>query len=76
MRNRRRYAKDMLAAAVLLLSLAYLQSCAAGCRAGSAGDASGAGGAVDGEKADSVEFVPLHPPVVVPHTWREAMKEK
>ena len=60
----------MLAAAVLLLSLAYLQSCAAGRRAG------GAGGAVGGEKTDSAEFVPLHPPVVVPHTWREAMKEK
>ena len=61
----------MLAAAVLLLSLAYLQSCAAGRRAG------GAGGVVGGgEKVDSAEFVPLHPPVVVPHTWREAIKDK
>lgn len=65
MRSRRRYAKDMLAAAVMLLSLAYLQSCASGRRAGGA-----VGG---GEKADSTEFVPLHPPVVVPHTWQEAM---
>ena len=25
------------------------------------------------EQADSVkEFVPLHPPVVVPHSWKEA----
>lgn len=25
------------------------------------------------EQADSVkDFVPLHPPVVVPHTWKEA----
>ena len=63
MRSRRRYAKDMLAAAVLLLSPAYLQSCATGRRAGGA-----VGG---GEKADSTEFVPLHPPVVVPHTWQE-----
>ena len=62
----------MLAAAVLLLSLAYLQSCAAGRRAGGAGGAVGVGG----EKADSAEFVPLHPPVVVPHTWREAMKDR
>ena len=60
----------MLAAAVLLLSLALLHSCAAGRRAG------GAGGAVGGEKADSSEFVPLYPPVVVPHTWHEAMKDK
>ena len=28
------------------------------------------------EKADSVkEFVPTHPPVVVPYTWREAMEK-
>jgi hypothetical protein len=25
------------------------------------------------EQADSVkEFVPLHPPVVIPHSWKEA----
>ena len=27
------------------------------------------------EQADSVkEFVPLHPPVVIPHSWKEAKK--
>ena len=59
----------MLAAAVLLLSLAYLQSCAVGRTGGTDRGDNKAGGIH--EKADSVEFVPLHPPVVVPHTWRE-----
>ena len=58
----------MLAAAVILLSLALLHSCAAGRRAGHSVDSR--------EKADSAEFVPLHPPVVVPHTWREAKRDR
>ena len=70
MRSRTRYAKDMLAAAVLLLSLAYLQSCAVGRRGGGTDRGDSEAGGIH-EKADSVEFVPLHPPVVVPHTWRE-----
>lgn len=68
MRSKSLYAKDKLAAAAILLSLAYLQSCAAGRRAG--------GTVGGGEKADSAQVVPLHSPVVVPHTWREGIKIK
>ncbi len=54
----------MLAVAVILLSLAYLCSCAASRKMNKENDKQ--------PQADSVDvFVPTHPPVVVPHSWRE-----
>lgn len=59
----------MLAIATIVLSLAYLYSCTA-CRKSSKQDKGD-------EKTDSVDtFVPTHPPVVVPHSWREEMNRK
>lgn len=58
----------MLAVAVLLLSLTYLCSCATSRKMNKESDTQ--------PQADSVEhFVPTHPPIVVPHTWRESGKQ-
>ena len=58
----------MLAVAVILLSLAYLWSCATSRKMNKESDKQ--------PQADSVDvFVPTHPPVVVPHSWRESGKK-
>jgi len=61
--------RKILAALILLISIVYLNSCAASIKMRK-----------DNEKqpqADSVDkFVPLHPPVIIPHTWREAQRTK
>lgn len=58
----------------MLLSLADVQSCASSHKVCSADSARGE---MDGvhEIVDSAEFVPLHPPVIIPRTWREAVKD-
>lgn len=67
----------MLAAAAVLLSPALLPSCAASRTAGSRTQT----GSQTGTQTEMQEssrpgnFVPLHPPVVVNKTWREAMEE-
>ena len=54
----------MSAVAVLLLSLTSICSCASSRKMNDETDKI--------PNADSVEiFVPTHPPVVVPHSWRE-----
>ena len=64
MQNKRQIARDVLAVAVILLSLAYFCSCATSRKMNNESDKQ--------PKADSVDvFVPTHPPVVVPHSWRE-----
>lgn len=74
MRNKTKIARNMLAAAVILLLPACLHACAASRKTNSAADGHDKLDNVQ-KRADSAEFVPLHPPVVVPHTWREAMNE-
>ncbi len=64
----------MLAAVAILLLPAYLYSCVASRKTNSAAGGHEKPDSVQ-ERADSAEFVPLHPPVVVPYTWREAMKK-
>ena len=58
----------MSAVAVILLSLAYFCSCAISRKMNRESDKQ--------PQADSVDvFVPTHPPVVVPHSWRESGKK-
>lgn len=65
MRSKRQISRDMLAVAVILLSLAYFCSCATNRKINKESDKQ--------PQADSVDvFVPTHPPVVVPHSWRES----
>ena len=55
----------MLAVAVILLSLAYFCSCATSRKMKKESNKQ--------PQVDSVDvFVPTHPPVVVPHSWRES----
>ena len=59
----------MSVVALILLSLAYLCSCAASRKINKESDRQ--------QKTDSVDvFVPTHPPVVVPHSWRENGKKQ
>ena len=68
MRSKRQVTRNMLAVAVMLLSLTYLHSCSM-TREMNNED-------TEQEKADSIKvFVPTHPPVVVPHSWRNAFKD-
>lgn len=68
MQSKRQIARDMLAVAVILLSLAYLCSCATSRKMNKETDKQ--------PQADSVDvFVPTHPPVVVPHSWQEGIKK-
>lgn len=65
MQNKRQIARDVLAVAVILLSLASFCSCATNRKINKESDKQ--------PQADSVDvFVPTHPPVVVPHSWRES----
>ncbi|MCH5306060.1 MAG: hypothetical protein J1E79_06215 [Rikenella sp.] len=75
MRSKIKIARNMLSVMAILLLLAYLYSCAANRKVGSVDSVRGNAGGVH-ETADSVEFVPLPPPVVVPHTWREEIKDQ
>ena len=66
MQSKQNITRNMLAVAVLLLSLTYLHSCSI-TREMNNED-------TKPEKADSTKvFVPTHPPVVVPHSWRDAL---
>ena len=68
MRNRQRNQAMMLTAATVLSS-ALACSC-------SSTRAEKQQAENDKPKHDSVEvFVPTHPPVIIPHTWREEMKK-
>lgn len=68
MQNKRQITRDMLAVAVILLSLAYFCSCATSRKMNNESDKQ--------PQTDSVDvFVPTHPPVVVPHSWRESGNE-
>lgn len=51
----------------MLLSLAYICACTASKKMETKNDKT---------QADSVDvFVPTHPPVVIPHSWREEMNK-
>lgn len=66
MRSNKKINTNMLAVAVMLLSLAYLYSCSMTREINNEDTKQ--------EKADSTKvFVPTHPPVVVPHSWRDAL---
>ncbi len=68
MRSKRKIARNMLAVAVMLLSLVYFCSCATSRKMNKGNDKP--------SQTDSVDvFVPTHPPVVVPHSWRESGKK-
>ncbi len=57
----------MLAVAVILLPLAYFCSCATSRKMNKPTEKH--------SQSDSVDvFVPTHPPVVIPHSWRESGK--
>jgi len=67
MRSKRQLTRNMLAVAVMLLSLAYLYSCSMTREINNED--------TQQEKADSTKvFVPTYPPVVVPHSWRDALR--
>lgn len=58
----------MSVVAVLLLSLTYFFSCTTSRTMNKESDKQ--------VQADSVDvFVPTHPPVVIPHSWRESQKK-
>lgn len=64
MRNKVKTSTNMLVIAAIVLSLACLYACSTTRNT----DVPEKGE----EKADSVkEFVPTHPPVVIPHSWRD-----
>ena len=68
MQSKRQITRNMLAVAAILLSLAYLCSCVASRKMKKEIDKQ--------PQTDSVDvFVPTHPPVVVPHSWRESGKK-
>ena len=68
MQSKQNITRNMLAVAAILLSLAYLCSCAASRKMKKEIDKQ--------PQRDSVDvFVPTHPPVVVPHSWRESGKK-
>lgn len=56
--------------AVLAIALVLSVVIVAGCGAASKG--SGKNVEQNKEQNDTTEFRPTHPPVVVPHTWKEA----
>lgn len=67
MRSNKNINTNMLAIAIMLLSLTYLHSCSM-TREMNNED-------TQQEKVDSTKaFVPTHPPVVVPHSWRDALR--
>ncbi len=74
MRSKTKIARNMLAAAAFLLLPAYLHFCAASREANSDACGHDKPDSVQ-DRADSAAFVPLHSPVVVPHTWRESGKK-
>ncbi len=57
----------MSAIAIMLLLLTYLHSCSITREMNNKDTKQ--------EKTDSIKvFVPTHPPVVVPHSWRDALR--
>lgn len=68
MLNKKTASGKMPAAAAMLLSLALLHSCATVREAKTH----------DNPQADTdtaTVFVPTHPPVVIPHSWRDSYKD-
>lgn len=61
----KKFNKIAVSAAALVLSLVLIASC------GSAGKSGSKSANQNVEQSDST-FVPTHPPVVVPHTWRDS----
>ncbi len=59
-----------LLAAAIVLSLVIVASC------GSARKSAGKSAEQNQEQLDTAKVTPTHPPVVVPHTWREEMDKK
>ena len=55
--------------ALIVLSLAFIYSCASTRKMNGKKDANDITG--DADSADV--FIPLHPPVVVPHSWRDSL---
>ena len=53
-----------------MLSLVIVASC------GSARKSAGKSAEQNQEQLDTAKVTPTHPPVVVPHTWREEMDKK
>lgn len=65
MRSKQQMIHNMPAVAVILLSLAYFCSCATNRKMNKESDKP--------FQTDSVDvYVPTHPPVIVPHSWRES----
>ena len=68
MLSKKRYNKMVLTAVTVLLSALFI-SCA------SAKKAENNTEQTEEQNKDSVEqFIPTHPPVVIPHSWRGAME--
>ena len=69
MLSKRTYNKMVLTAVTVLLSALFI-SCASAKKAGNNNTEQ-----TEEQKKDSVEqFIPTHPPVVIPHSWRGAME--
>jgi len=66
MLSKKRYNKIVLTAVTVLLSALFI-SCAASKKAENNTEQT------EEQNKDSVEqFIPTHPPVVIPHSWRDA----
>jgi hypothetical protein len=66
MQSKKQYTNTLLAIVLILLSLAGMCSCAANKKMEKQREIS----------KDSVDvFIPSHPPVIIPHTWREEMNK-
>jgi len=68
MQSKKNMLKNMLAVATLLLPSAYFCSCATAKKTDERTDESASVNRMD-------KFIPTHPPVVVPHSWRENIRE-
>lgn len=64
MRSKNKIMTNLLAIVVTLLSPAYLYSCSASREIADEKDIKAQNDSVD-------RFIPPHPPIVVPHSWRE-----
>ncbi len=66
MQSKKQHTNTLLAIALIMLSLACMCSCAANKKMDKQNE----------HPKDSVEvFIPNHPPVIIPHTWREEMNK-
>lgn len=68
MRDKQQITRNMSVVAVLLLSLTCFCSCSTSKTMNKESDKQ--------TLTDSVDvFIPTHPPVVIPHSWRESQKK-